>query len=95
MKEKKKERMELKDFARGLYVWDVNMPGKVKVYDREYFIKTVMVRATDRDAYYIIKFRYLKDGVEDRIDCINEFRINGKTLKSFLEKNIINIRRKK
>lgn len=93
MKEEKEERVELKDFARGLYVWEVNKRGRVKVYDgwehvgwEDVLIKKVMVRATNKSAYYIIKFRYLKDGVEDRIDCINDFRINDMALKRYLEK---------
>ena len=42
-------------------------------------INTVMLRATRKGGYYIIKY-----DDDCRCDIINYFRINGKSLKSYL-----------
>jgi len=87
--------MKIDDYGYGLYILlDEPVVAEMKIYDgwdhvgwEKTIIEKVFLRRTDRAGYYIVK---LADG--DRVDRINDFRVGGKSLKSYLEK--INITQK-
>ena len=91
--------MKLKDYCPGLYILTNDaVSAKMKVYDYEDYsnwgkvkdykdvvITHVMLRATRKGAYYIIKYFVVGVNEELRKDNIMDFKVNGKSLKSYLE----------
>lgn len=81
--------MKIKDYAPGIYTL-IKEPiiAEIKVYDyycahigwQAVVITRVMLRATRKCGYYIIKYNN-----DSRCDCINNFRVDGKNLKSYLK----------
>lgn len=78
--------LSINDYGCGIYtLFKGELPAQMKIYDgwthtgwQDVLINHVMLRQRDKTGYYIIK------GDFGRIDCINDFRVNGKSLKSYL-----------
>ena len=78
--------MKIQDYGQGIYtLFKGELPAEMKTYDgwthtgwQPVIIAHVMLRKRDKTGYYIVK------GDFGRRDGINEFRVDGKSLKSHL-----------